>query len=159
MSVVLVIAAWCAAVLGLVPVGVYLHFASTVMPRLARRPPVEATLEMQRFNRRALLPPFLIPFFGAALASVLVLVCAFFVPQRWGWVAGTGAVLHLASFLVTVVYNVPRNEALDRLDPRDPRVPAAWAQYLREWSTANRLRASFAILAIPVLVPAALMRP
>ncbi|WP_394162691.1 anthrone oxygenase family protein [Galactobacter valiniphilus] len=159
MSVLLVIAAWIAAVLGLVPAGVYLHFAGTVMPRLARLPAMEGMLTMQRFNSRALLPPFMIGFFGAALTSLVVLVCTFFVPSRWGWVAGTGAALHLASFLITVVYNVPRNEALDRLEPRDPRAPAAWAQYQREWSQANRLRAAFATVAIPVLLTAALMRP
>src|SRR5690606_32150445 len=52
-----------------------------------------------------------------------------------------GAVAYVAGVAVlTVGYHVPRNDALDRLDPDGAGTPAAWATYLRTWTAANHVR-------------------
>jgi uncharacterized membrane protein len=46
----------------------------------------------------------------------------------------------VGSFLVTMVFNVPRNEHLARLDPTSSQAAEYWLVYLREWSLWNHVR-------------------
>jgi uncharacterized membrane protein len=53
-----------------------------------------------------------------------------------------------------MAYHVPRNNALERLDPASPEAPAHWARYMREWTRANHLRAASGIIACGLLIGA-----
>ena len=52
-----------------------------------------------------------------------------------------GAVLSLASVAITMAFNVPKNNALDRLKPDTAATEADWARYLTTWTRANSMRA------------------
>jgi uncharacterized membrane protein len=53
-----------------------------------------------------------------------------------------GSGLYLAgAFGVTVVANVPRNDALLRLEAGSPEAVRYWPTYLREWTLWNHVRA------------------
>jgi uncharacterized membrane protein len=52
-----------------------------------------------------------------------------------------GSALYLfGSFGLTMVANVPRNDALAGLDPVSPEAAAYWPVYVREWTMWNHVR-------------------
>jgi uncharacterized membrane protein len=50
---------------------------------------------------------------------------------------------------VTIVFNVPRNNALERVDPASS--VSDWRRYVQEWTWWNHVRALAAILAAAFL--------
>ena len=102
--------------------GVFFAFSAFVMKALARLPPGDGMAAMQSINVAVLNPWFLGAFLGTAAACVVALISSLL---RWNQPGAVylalGAVLYLAgSLLVTMVCNVPRNEALARLARADP---------------------------------------
>jgi uncharacterized membrane protein len=129
--------------------GVLYAFSSFVMQGLARLPVAQGVAAMQSINVTAVRPPFMLAFAGTALLSVAVIVVAIanldtdYAP----WLL-IGAALYLVGvFGLTMVYNVPRNDALARLSPDAPETPEAWRTYVREWTAANHVRAAAGLLA------------
>ena len=52
-----------------------------------------------------------------------------------------GALLYLGgSFLVTICFNVPRNNILARVDPVAPGSELVWQEYLSGWTAWNHVR-------------------
>ena len=137
--------------------GLFFAFSVAVMPGLRRLPPSNGIAAMQAINRSILNPVFIVVFLGTALiAAALVLSAA------WTWDEG-GAGLRLAAGLtylvgglaLTVVYHVPRNDALDRLDPAAESSVARWTTYLDEWVPWNHVRAIASLAATILLIVAA----
>ena len=63
-----------------------------------------------------------------------------------------GALLYLAgSFLVTIVFNVPRNDALAAVDPSSAAGTTLWASYLTAWTAWNHVRTAAALAAAAAL--------
>jgi uncharacterized membrane protein len=59
-----------------------------------------------------------------------------------------GGALYLAgSLLVTLVFNVPKNEALASVAPADPEGASLWTDYLSKWTAWNHVRAAAALAA------------
>jgi uncharacterized membrane protein len=54
--------------------------------------------------------------------------------------------------LVTVVCNVPKNEALASVAPTDPDGVGLWAGYLASWTTWNHVRAVASLAAAAALI-------
>ena len=56
-------------------------------------------------------------------------------------VIAAGAALYLLGVIaVTMAFNVPRNDALARLDPAAPEAVTYWRRYLSEWTAWNHVR-------------------
>lgn len=143
-----------AAVGAALATGVYANFSARVMPRLSRRPVAEAIDTMQRFNARALRAPFMTVFFGSAALSAAAAIVAVHT-QRSAGLACLGAGLYWSGFLLTVGYNVPRNERLARVAPDAPQSGPEWSRYQREWTRANSLRAWLSLASTGCLAAAA----
>jgi uncharacterized membrane protein len=129
-----------AAALGCALVGgIFFAFSNFVMRALARVPGGMAA--MQAINVTVLNPLFLALFFGTAAA------CAVLSALRPGsaLVIGGAALYLIGTFGVTIVFNVPRNNALARLHPADS--VAAWRRYVQEWTWWNHVRTLAAALA------------
>lgn len=56
-----------------------------------------------------------------------------------------GLLYVVGTFLVTMAFNVPRNERLARLNAESPEATAYWPVYVREWSVWNHVRTAAAI--------------
>ena len=129
--------------------GVFFAFSAFVMKALARLPPGEGIAAMQSINVAVLNPWFLGAFFGTAAACVLALISSLL---RWHE-PGTvyllvGSVLYLmGSLLVTIVFNVPRNESLASLTPADPNGPRLWTGYVASWTAWNHVRTAASLAA------------
>ena len=143
--------------------GVYLAFSAMVMPALRSRPAADAIVTMQHVNVAAVRAPFMVVFVGGAAAAVAVVVVEVVRARAAGSVGlGTvvgvaGAALALGGFLVTVAYNVPRNDLVAALDPVSVADQARWLTLAREWTAANGLRGGLSVLGAGLLGARVLM--
>lgn len=142
MSEVLTVATVVAAVGSALVAGIMLAFSTSVMPGLGRRPAPEAAAAMQAMNAAILNPLFGLVFGGTALVCAALAVSApFSVDDGHAVLRGLGALLYLAGPIgVTMVVNVPMNEALDERDPADAAADGTWSTFLRRWTAWNNLR-------------------
>jgi uncharacterized membrane protein len=135
--------------------GAFFAFSTFVMKALARLTPPQGIAAMQSINLAVINPWFLTPFLGTAAACSLLAASA--VLRRDspdGWLAAGGLLYVLGTFLVTVAFNVPLNNALARVDPATPDGARVWADYLSRWTTWNHVRTVAALLATGLLVVA-----
>lgn len=57
----------------------------------------------------------------------------------------------VGSFLVTIVFNVPRNNALAAVDQSSAQGTTLWASYLTVWTAWNHVRTAAALTAAAAL--------
>jgi uncharacterized membrane protein len=129
--------------------GVFFAFSAFVMKAFASLPQSEGMAAMQSVNRAVLNPLFLGVFVGTALACALVIVCSLL---RWHnpgavWLLAGGLLYLIGTFLVTMVFNVPRNEALAAAASADPASAGLWTSYLSIWTAWNHVRTAAALAA------------
>ena len=129
--------------------GVFFAFSSFVMKALARLPASAGIAAMQSINIVVLRSVFMAVFLGTAAVCVVASVYSLFRLQEPGVVYMlVGSVLYLVgSFLVTVVFNVPRNDALAKLAPTDPTSTSLWSGYVASWTAWNHVRTLAALAA------------
>ncbi|MCD9873993.1 anthrone oxygenase family protein [Streptomyces guryensis] len=122
--------------------GVFCGFSTFVMRGLAALPPAQGVAAMNAINVTAVMPAFMLVFLGSAvLCAVLAVVTFVLWPDDGRVEMLLGSALYLfGSFGVTMVANVPRNEALAKLDPGTPEAAAYWPSYIREWTFWNHVR-------------------
>ena len=58
-----------------------------------------------------------------------------------------GAFYLVGTFLVTLVFNVPKNNALASVAPTDPEGASRWIDYLSKWTAWNHVRAAASLAA------------
>ena len=135
--------------------GLFFAFSNFVMKALASVAPERGMASMQAINRTVLNPIFLGVFFGTAVICVAALIYAF---SHWqasgaGWLL-VGSVLYLAGVLiVTMVFNVPLNDALADVDVASAEGVRIWQNYVPQWTMWNHVRtvASLAAMAAFIL--------
>lgn len=122
--------------------GLYFVFSNTVMRSLEQMPAPAGITAMQRINVTIVNPLFMLVFMGTPLASAYLFVCGLINLDQPGTVyllAGSG--LHIVgSLLITIAFNVPRNNALAAVDPDSDEGARYWAVYLRDWTRWNHVR-------------------
>lgn len=134
--------------------GVFFAFSSFIMKALARLPASEGIAAMQSINIVVLNPVFLGVFMGTSAVSLLILAIAIkgwelpFAPYLL-----TGGLLYfVGTFLVTGLGNVPLNNQLASIGPKDPASSDIWQHYLERWTRLNTLRTMCSIAATLVLI-------
>jgi uncharacterized membrane protein len=127
--------------------GVFFVFSTFVMKALARLPPSQGIVAMQSINVTVINPWFMGAFFGTALACAVAMVGALpRWPQAQAMHTAFGAALYLlGSVGVTLLCNVPRNNALAALAPHEPESARRWADYLAGWTAWNHVRTAAAL--------------
>ena len=137
--------------------GTFYAFSTFVMKGLARVPSAQGIAAMQSINITVINPWFMAAFMGTAAASVLIVVFSLF---RWNeagtvYLLGGGLTYLIGTFLVTMAFNVPRNNALAAVDPPSANGARLWESYLTSWTAWNHVRTA-ASLAAAVLLTIAL---
>ena len=129
--------------------GVFFAFSAFVMKALDCLPPAQSIAAMQAINVAVMNPWFLGPFFGTAVACLVLAVSALLRPHTPGAVCLlVGSLLYLiGTMLVTVVFNVPRNNALAAVEPAHADGASRWADYLTSWTAWNHVRTVAALAA------------
>ncbi|MER6124706.1 anthrone oxygenase family protein [Streptomyces sp. NPDC001795] len=122
--------------------GVFCGFSTLVMKGLGSLPPAQGVAAMNSINKAAMTPAFMIVFVGAAvLCAVLAVVTFVLWPDDGRVELLVGSALYLiGAFGVTAVANVPRNDALLKIDPGSPEAAVYWRTYVSEWTMWNHVR-------------------
>ncbi|GAA0272818.1 DUF1772 domain-containing protein [Alteraurantiacibacter aestuarii] len=151
---------WGAAISAGLMAGIYFAFSTFLMQSLAALAGDSGMAAMQSINRIILRSPFL-PLFFASSAVCAVLAVAGLVDLKaaggWQMTAGAGIYL-LGMLLVTIVGNVPLNNALDAATPGTAQGAAMWTQYLDRWTVWNHVRTLACTLSMAMLVWAIALR-
>jgi uncharacterized membrane protein len=98
--------------------------------------------------------PFLVTFAGTGLVCLLLagLSVAGWADVRVRYRFAGCLLFLVGTFAVTMAANVPRNEALDRLDPSSAQAATYWLTYLSEWTAWNHVRTVAALVALVLLI-------
>ncbi|MGW0915001.1 anthrone oxygenase family protein [Streptomyces sp. NPDC002784] len=122
--------------------GAFCAFSAFVMKGLAALPPAQGVAAMQAINVAAVTPAFMTVFIGsAALCAVLAVVTFVVWPDEGTVELLLGSALYLfGSFGVTVLANVPRNDALTKVEAGTREAATYWTAYVREWTAWNHVR-------------------
>ena len=127
--------------------GALFVFSAFVMPGLRKLSGEDGARAMQAINKAATTSPaFLLVFTGTAVLGVgLAVFAATRLDEPSSKYLVAGAVLYLATFAITGGYHVPRNNALDLVDPSTAAGIEAWRDYVPGWVAMNHVRAATAI--------------
>ena len=137
--------------------GFFYAFSCCVMKSLGRLPPAQGIAAMKSINVVVINPWFMIPFLGTGLASAALAVLESLGGETGaGWVIAAALLYIVGTIGVTMAFNVPRNNALARLDSSSAEGARLWADYLVTWTRWNHVRALAALMAAALLtvVPA-----
>jgi uncharacterized membrane protein len=140
--------------------GLYFAFSAFIMTSLERIPQAAGVAAMQSINKVILGSAFMPVFWGTTLASLALAVVGML---RWdepgaaALLAG-GAIYVTGMFVVTVVFNVPLNNALDAVDPASAQAGTVWAGYLRDWTFWNSVRTLACLAASALFIYAIAIR-
>jgi uncharacterized membrane protein len=122
--------------------GSFFAFSTFVMGALGKLSAPQGVAAMQSINIVVINPWFMTPFVGTAVLCVVAAVASV---VRWHDPGAAcllaGAVLYVAgTFLVTMMFNVPRNDALAKVEPSSAEAAQLWVRYLSEWAAWNHVR-------------------
>lgn len=140
--------------------GSFFAFSTFVMRALGRLPSPQGIAAMQSINVVVINPWFMTTFVGTALLCAVVAVVSL---VRWHEPGAAcllaGAILYVAgTFLVTMVFNVPRNNALDKIVPSSAEAASLWVTYLATWTVWNHVRTVAALGAMVLFIIALRLR-
>ncbi len=135
--------------------GVFLAFSDFIMRALSVTSGHGGAEAMQAINREVFRWVFMTLFLGLAVMSLALIVLA--VLGQTGpaapFVAAAGLVYLLGCFGVTVVFNVPMNEALAGMDLSQDATRAYWTgTYLPRWTFWNTVRTVACAVAAALLL-------
>lgn len=142
MDRLVVAAAFLAALGSGLMAGLFFAFSTSVMAALARISAPAGISAMQAINVTILNPVFFTVFFGTAALSLFLLLAALA-----GWGEGrtaalvAGSLLYLAGCMaVTMIFNVPLNNALAAASATSADAAPVWTRYLSSWVAWNHAR-------------------
>ncbi|MFZ4928172.1 DUF1772 domain-containing protein [Chryseobacterium sp. Mn2064] len=150
-TLVLIITAVLTALIG----GLFYAYSCSVVLGLGKLSDIEYLKAMQHINREILNPVFFMSFMGTA---ALLPVSAFlFRGQQpvFIFLLLAALVYLIGVFGVTVVGNVPMNDALDRFDISGATMEAVKQirdQFESRWNFLNNIRTSFSVVSIILVV-------
>lgn len=129
--------------------GVFFAFSTFVIKALAQQPPAQGIAAMQSINITVINPWFMTAFLGTAAICLFLAVSSLL---KWHQPRAVyllvGSLLYLiGTFLVTMVGNVPLNDALAIIKPDSAEGLSLWAKYLTDWTFWNHVRTVAALAA------------
>ena len=129
--------------------GVFFAFSAFLMKALARLPPTQGIAAMQSINVAVINPLFMVALFGTALACLALAISSLF---SWNEPSAlyllVGSLLYLVGTVaVTIVFNVPRNDALAAVEADTAEGANLWPRYVAGWTAWNHLRTAAALAA------------
>ena len=140
--------------------GVFLAFSDFIMRALALTSGPGGVEAMQHINREVFRIVFMVLFLGLAPASLLLIGTSALTLNGTPATLFTlaGLVYLIGCFLVTILFNVPMNETLAKLDAGTATTTEYWVDaYVPRWTFWNTVRTIACTLAA-LLMLAGLMR-
>jgi uncharacterized membrane protein len=129
--------------------GAFFAFSTFVMKALAQLPPAMGIAAMQSINIVVINPVFMTALFGTGVACLLLAISSLFRWHRPG--AGyllVGSLLYIVGTdMVTILFNVPRKNALAAVDSASAAGASFWTGYVSSWTAWNHVRKAAALAA------------
>ena len=149
-------AAFGAALVG----GVFFGFSNFVMAGLGRMPSEQGVAAMNSINVTVINPGFMTALFGTGLLCLIVgaLSLGSLGTLDGKLILGAALLYVLGCDAVTVIFNVPLNNALAATTPGTPEATALWTRYLSEWTMWNSVRTAASFLSAILFVAAWALR-
>lgn len=151
-SVRLCVLALCIFASALISGFFYAYYCS-VMPGLAATDAESAIKAMQGINAVVRNGTFAFSFFGTLAFGAVAIVLLI---GAGGWplaLALTGTAIYgIGTFMVTLLYSVPLNEALALVTPTPENAVQVWQNYLEPWTYWNALRTLMSVLALAAFI-------
>lgn len=122
--------------------GLFFAFSSFIMTAFSKLPPEQGIAAMNSINVTILNATFGMAFFGTALLCIVLGIASIVLWSQPGsaWLL-IGSLLYLIGVIaITVVFNVPLNDALQAISPASPEGTALWTRYFAEWVPWNHVR-------------------
>jgi uncharacterized membrane protein len=133
--------------------GIFFAFSTFVMQALANLPAPQGIAAMQQINVTVLNRLFFSAFFGTAVAAGITLIGG--LAGSAGPLPAVGSLFYLVGcILVTMVFNVPLNKALARVDPESDEGARVWQVYLSRWNAWNHVRTVLSLASGAVIASA-----
>jgi uncharacterized membrane protein len=134
--------------------GLYFAFSAFIMTALARIEQAQGIAAMNAIDDAIVKSLFMPLFLGTTLTSAALAVLAVF---RWGEPGAAtmlaGGVIHVTGmFAVTMIFNVPLNNALAAVDPSSPEAGLVWTRYLKDWTRWNHVRTIASVVASALFI-------
>lgn len=123
--------------------GFFYAWSFTVMRGFGAAGGPVAIAAMQSVNAGIMTPWFALVFFGAPVATAVAGLAAWLAgaPGAAAWLAVATGLYLVGCFAVTILANVPMNDALARIDAATVAdADAAWHGYARPWTAWNHVR-------------------
>ena len=136
--------------------GTFFAFSNFVMPALGKLPDQQGIAAMQSINQVVLNPIFLTVFTGTAVVAAILALLQ--LPQL-GTLSSTLIILAsfcyvVGTFGVTIVFNVPLNNALEAASPASAEAAEFWRRYLKDWVYWNTVRTVAPAIGLVLLMAA-----
>jgi uncharacterized membrane protein len=129
--------------------GVFFAFSTFVIKALAQQPTAQGIATMQSINITVINPWFMTTFLGTSVVCLILIVSSLL---KWQQPSAAyllaGSLLYLiGTFGVTLVFNVPLNDALALAKPNSTEGANLWTKYLTNWTFWNHVRTIAALVA------------
>ena len=128
--------------------GVFLAFSDFLMRSLKAAHPQSGVEAMQMINRKVYKSIFLTSFLGIGIVSAgtIALLVTEMISAGATQLSAAGMVYLAGVFAVTVVFNVPMNKKLDKMNLIAPETHEYWSYYASRWTFWNHVRSAACIL-------------
>jgi uncharacterized membrane protein len=139
--------------------GIFFAFSTFIMSALGRIPAEQGIAAMQQINITVINPLFMAAFMGTGVLCIALAAGSYF---RWEETGGKLAIIASLIYLigcigVTMVFNVPLNDALAAVQPGTAEAANLWARYLSEWTFWNHVRTVAPLVSAALFVAALLV--
>ena len=140
--------------------GVFFAFSNFVMAALARLPVPAGIAAMNSINVTVINPWFMTVFMGTPVICAILAVMAFLKWSEPGSaiILAASLIYIVGSFVVTMVFNVPLNDALAAVTPASGEGGALWTRYLSDWTFWNTVRTVLPLLAMVMFTCGLILR-
>jgi uncharacterized membrane protein len=140
--------------------GIFFAFSTFVMAALARIPPEQGIAAMNSINVTVINPWFMTVFMGTPVICAILAVMAFLKWSEPGSaiILAASLIYIVGSFVVTMVFNVPLNDALAAVTPASGEGGALWTRYLSDWTFWNAVRTVLPLLAMVMFICGLILR-
>jgi uncharacterized membrane protein len=133
--------------------GLFFIFSVCIMQALARLPAEQGIAAMNAINVVIQNPLFLSAFMGTALLALALVVLAFLSGGNGSLLLAAGGIVYVAGVLiVTIVFNVPMNDALGAATPGQAAIEIWQQRYLTDWVWWNHVRTVSSIGALALFI-------
>ena len=140
--------------------GVYFAFSAFIMAALDRIGKAHAVAAMNAINFGIVRSAFMPLFAGTTLISLALGAASLTSrPEPGGAAVVAGAVIYFGGmFVVTMVCNVPLNDALSHAGDQTDATKAAWSGYKTRWTRWNHVRTAASAIAAALFLADLMLR-